>query len=372
MTGKNQNRSRAIIQTSWLGIAANFVLSAFKLLVGYLANSVSVIADGINNVTDALSSAITIIGTKLSDKKPDRKHPFGYGRVEYLSSLIIGIIILYAGFDMLKNSIQKIIHPEANDYSVLTLVVISVAILVKVAIGIYTKKKGKQLDSEALTASGKDALNDVIASSATLVAAIVYMTTKRSIEAWVGAGISLLILKAGVETILETAGHILGKSTELELATAVRESIASFPEVEGVYDLVIHSYGKRSQLGSAHIEVYDSYKVAWIDNLQRAITKKVREDTGVEMLGLTIYAINTHSEKVIAAREAVRKIVMETEGARQMHGFYIDMIDRTMNFDIVVEFGAPDEEIRDGVKQKVLALYPEYDLQITIDHDFTE
>ena len=373
MTEKSTERNRSIIRTSWLGIAANFVLSGFKLAVGYAANSVSIIADGVNNVTDALSSAITIIGTKLSEKDPDRKHPFGYGRVEYLSSLIIGIVILYAGFDALKNSVTKIIHPEANDYSAITLIVVSVAVLAKIFIGLYTRKKGRTLDSQALVASGKDALNDAIASTATLAAAVIYMTTGFRVEAWIGAAISLIIIKTGIDTIRETAGNIVGKSADLELANAVRKSIESFPEVEGVYDIVIHSYGRKNQLGSAHIEVSDRYKVAWIDNLQRAVTAKVRKDTGVEMLGLTICAINTYSEEVIDARETVRKIVSEAEGARQMHAFYIDRVDKTMSFDVVLEFGVRSKRsLHDELMQKLRERYPDYHIRITVDHIFTE
>ena len=367
------NRNRSIIRTSLVAIAANFLLAGFKLMVGLAANSVSILTDAINNVSDALSSAVTIVGTRLSAKEPDRKHPFGYGRIEYLSSLLIGVIILYAGFDALRNSIARILHPEPNDYSTVTLLVVGAAVLVKVFIGLYTKKKGVLLDSEALRASGKDALNDAAASTATLIAAVVYMTTGRSIEAWVGALISLIIIKAGFETLRETTGDILGRSADVKLAAAVRKSILSFPEIDGVYDIIIHNYGKEMLLGSAHIEVSDKYTVAWVDNLQRAVMRKVREDTGVEMLGLSLYAINTRSEEAIAARETVRHIVLATEGAKQMHGFYIDLVDKSMSFDAVLDFGVRSREsFYNEILQKVLECYPEYTVQITVDYDFTD
>lgn len=367
------NRNRAIIRTGVLGIAANLLLAAFKLTVGILSNSISIITDAVNNTTDAMSSVITIVGARLTEKEPDRRHPFGYGRVEHLSSLGIGIVILYAGFDALKNSVERIIHPEPNEYTAVTMLVVAAAVLVKLLIGHYTGKQGKMLDSQPLKASGRDAVNDSIASALTLTAAIIYITTGHSFEAWVGSIISLVIIKTGYDTLKDTADSILGKSAGPELSAVVRNCILSFPEVEGIYDIVIHSYGRDRLLGSAHVEVSDRYKVAWVDNLQRSVTRRVKEDTGVEMLGLSVYAINTHSEYAITARETVRSIVSVCDGVGQMHGFYIDPVDKVMNFDVVVEFSVGSvESVRDDMKRKVLEIYPEYDVRITIDRDYTQ
>lgn len=188
-----------------------------------------------------------------------------------------------------------------------------------------------------------------------------------------GAAISLLIIKTGLETLRETVGSLLGERAEAGLAHEVRNAILSFPEIEGVYDIVIHSYGKDRQLGSAHVEISDQFTVAWVDNLQRAVTRKVLEETGVEMLGLSVYARNTQSREVMEAEKILQSIVGETEGASQLHGFYIDFVDKTMSFEVVLEFGGRSREsLRDELKRKVLAAFPEYDIAIAVEYDFTE
>ena len=370
---ETMSRNRAIIRTSAAGIAGNLLLAVFKLAVGTAANSVSIITDAVNNIADGMSSLVTIIGTRLSEKEPDKEHPFGYGRIEYLSSLIIGLLITYAGFDALRSSVLRLLHPEPVDYSALTMAVVAAGVLVKVLIGLHTKKQGEKLSSQPLIASGIDALNDSIGSAAILLAAVIYMMSGYAVEAWVGAAISLLIMKNGIVTLRETASGILGEAPDIKLAAAVRNSIQSFPEIDGVYDLAIHSYGRERLVGSAHIEVSDQLTVAWIDNLQRAVIRKVKEDTGVEMMGLSIYAINTSSGEIIAIREAVRNIVRKTEGGKEMHGFYIDFVDKTMNFEAVLEFGVRSaESFRKELLEKVKTAYPEYDIQINVLHDFTE
>lgn len=367
------NRNEAIIRTSAVGIAGNLLLAVFKLIAGTAANSVSIITDAINNIADGMSSLVTIIGTRLSEKEPDKEHPFGYGRIEYLSSLIIGLLITYAGFDALRTSVLRIIHPEPVEYSAVTMIVVAAGVLIKVMIGLYTKRRGEELSSQPLIASGIDALNDSIGSAAIFLAAIIYLMSGYAIEAWIGIAISLLIMKNGIVTLRETASGILGEAPDMKLAAAVRKSIQSFPEIDGVYDIAIHSYGKERLIGSAHIEVSDQLTVAWIDNLQRAVIRKVKEDTGVEMMGLSIYAINTRSEATIAIREAVRNIVRNTEGGKEMHGFYIDLVDKTMNFEAVLEFGVRSmESFRTELLEKVKKAYPEYDIQINVLHDFTE
>lgn len=373
MMEKGISRENAIIRTSLAGIVVNVFLAAFKLTVGIASNSVSIIADAINNLADMMSSVITIIGTRFSEKEPDRRHPFGYGRSEYISSLIIGIVILYAGLEAFKSSVERILHPEANDYSTATLVVISAAVVVKILIGLYTKKRGQRLQSQALIASGAESLADAVMSAATVLAAAVLLLTGYNIEAWVGAVISLFIIKPGIETIREASSKILGEGADLKLASAVRNSILSFPEIEGVYGLVIHSYGSGRLMGSAYVELSDRYTVAWVDNLQRAVTARVKNDTGVTMLGLSMCAINTHSEDAIQAREKVRRLVEETEGAVQLHGFYIDRVDKTINFAVSKEFGVRSREsVYNELYQKVCSAFPEYSIKITVEHDLTE
>lgn len=364
------DRTRAIIKTSIVGILANFFLSAFKLVVGITANSVSITMDAVNNISDALSSIITIIGAKLSVRTPDRKHPFGYGRIEALSALIIGMMIFYAGLTAIRESVQRIIHPEATEYSTEAFIVMGAAIVIKILMGVYTRHRGHELESKSLIASGKDALDDSILTVSTLVAALIYIYSDVNIEAYVGAVIALLIVRTGYETLKSTISELLGERISPELAHSVKQSILSFPEVEGVYDLVIHNYGREIMVGSTHIEISDALRAPWIDNLQRSIADKVYMDTGVDMMGITIYAINSRNEKAIEMRQSIRKITEKYEHVLQMHGFYLDEVDKAIRFDIVVSFDADDENaIRDSIRKETEELYPGYEVSIIIDHD---
>ena len=367
------NRNQKIIRTSLVGFAGNLLLAGFKFVVGTAANSVSIRADALNNATDALSSVITIIGTRLSEKEPDRQHPFGYGRIEYFTSLMIGMMILYAGAVSFVNSFKRILHPAANDYSVMAMVIMAVAVLVKVFMGLYTRKQGKKLDSGALVASGEDSLNDSGATAAALVAALLYVFAGLSIEAYVGLAISCLILRTGFQTLIETVSSLLGERIDIELASAVKRSILSFPEVDGVFDLTVHNYGRQKLIGSAHIEVSDQLRASWIDNLQRAITRRVLADTGVEMMGITIYAVNSRDREAIRMRETIRRIAEENSSVRGMHGFYLDRVDKVISFEVETDFGIPDKSsIRDALAQRVLQEYPEYSVSLQVNHNIDE
>ena len=367
------DRSREIIKTSAVGVAGNMFLAVFKLIIGFAANSVSIKADAVNNAADSLSSVITIIGARLSERDPDRKHPFGYGRVEYLSSLFIGLLIVYAGMLAVVESAKRIIHPEPNEYSAVTMIIVAAAIIVKIVMGIYTKKRGDELDSVALQASGKDAMNDSAASAATLAAAVVYVTTGVSIEAYVALIISFLIIKNGIETLHNTISSLLGEPVDVELAAAVKKSILSFPEVDGVFDITIHNYGTEKLIGSAHIEVPDGLTAAWVDNLQRAITKKVLEDTGIEMLGITIYAVNSTDEEAIAMRENVRRLAEENKEVRAMHGFYLDKVDRVISLEAETDFECEDNNaVKEDLISRIRKEYPGYEVNVKVNHNIED
>lgn len=367
------NRSREIIKTSCIGIACNILLSVFKFAVGVIANSISIKTDALNNLTDALSSVITIVGTRLSEKEPDRKHPFGYGRIEDITSLLIGIIILYAGVEAIRYSVNRIIHPEPVDYTIYTLIVVTAAVLVKIFLGLFTGSRGRKLESAALIASGKDALYDSVTSGATLLAALVYMFAGKSIEAYVGLAIALLIVKAGIDTIRETVSTILGERVDMELATRLKESIRSFPEVDGVFDLVIHNYGRDKMICSAGIEIAETLTAAWIDNLQRAIAQKVKEDTGVEMLGLTIYAVNSKDEEAVRIRETIRELAGQMEDVIGIHGFYIDKVDMDIKFHVVTDYDCRDSKaVARDLRERIGKLYPDYKIRVFAEKDFAD
>ena len=191
------DRNRLIVRTSIIGIVANLFLSAFKAAVGLISNSIAVTLDAVNNLSDALSSVITIIGTKLANRQPDKKHPLGHGRTEYLSAMIVAAIVLYAGITSLVESVKKIIHPEIPDYTVVSLIIIASAVVVKLLLGRYVKAQGQKANSGALIASGEDARFDAILSASVLASAVIFLLTGLSLEAWVGVVISGFIIKSG-------------------------------------------------------------------------------------------------------------------------------------------------------------------------------
>lgn len=367
------SRNKQIIRTSLLGVVGNLFLAVFKFAVGKVTNSIAITTDAVNNITDILSSTITIVGTRLSEREPDRKHPFGYGRIEYITTIIIGGIILYAGITTFLESVHRLVDPEPSEYSIPSLAIVAVAVLVKIGMGIYIKKKGEELKSAALVASGRDSFEDSIETAATFIAAVLYVKAGVSLEAFVGIIISVMISRTGIETLHETVSSILGERVEAGLASEVKRSIMSFPEVDGVFDLVIHNYGREKLYGSAHVEVADVLTAAWIDNLQRAVTAKVLRDTGVEMLGLTIYAENSRDAQAIEMKQSIRNVVEGRDSVTGMYGFYLDKIDKAIKFDVVTDFDLKDTDgLQREITEAVRAMYPDYDLSITMKRDIAD
>ena len=275
------SRDKVIIRTSIIGILANVLLAAFKAAVGIASNSIAVVLDAVNNLSDALSSIITIVGTKLAGKLPDKKHPLGYGRIEYISAMIVSGIVLYAGITSAVESVKKIIHPEKPEYSIVSLVIIAVAVVVKIVLGRYVKAKGEEVNSGSLVASGSDAMFDAILSASVLACAIIFMVTGISLEAFVGAVISVIIIKSGVEMMIETLNEILGVRADEETTDKIKELLTGEEEVQGAYDLIMFNYGPDKNLASVHLELPDTMSVREADRLTRELERKVYKETGV-------------------------------------------------------------------------------------------
>jgi len=370
---KNISRDKVIVRTSIIGILANVFLAGFKAFVGLTSNSIAIVMDAVNNLSDAASSVITIIGTKLAGKAPDRKHPFGYGRIEYLSALVISLIVLYAGITAFTESVKAIINPETPEYSVASLIIVGVAVAVKIALGLYVKRTGTRVNSDSLINSGADALLDSIISASTLAAAGIYLIFQISLEAWLGAVIALVIIKSGFEMIRDTLSKILGERAEPELARDIKETVNSFPEVLGAYDLVLHNYGPDQFNGSVHIEVPDTISVDELDRLNRRITMEVYKKHNVILTAIGVYSFNTKDDDAAAAKQRVTEIIKKEPHILQMHGFYLDKENKSLRFDIVVSFDAKDRgAVYQKIAEMVQAEFPDYTLQIAIDSDFSE
>lgn len=367
------SREKTIIKTSIIGIIANVFLAAFKAVVGLMTNSIAIVLDAVNNISDAGSSLITIIGTKLAGKEPDKKHPFGYGRIEYLSAMIIAVIVLYAGITSFVESVKQIIHPETPDYNAVSLIIVAVAVVVKILLGRYVKGVGVKVNSDSLINSGEDATLDSVISASTLVAAGIFLVFHISLEAWLGAVISVVIVKSGIEMLRDTISQLLGERNDKELANGIRDTIMSFPDIQGVYDLVLNNYGPDTWNGSVHIEVPDTYTADRLDQLLREITMKVLSEHHVILTAIGVYSVNTKDEEVIQAKRKVEEIVFSHDYVRQMHGFYLIKDQKTMRFDIVISFDAKDRRnVCSEVVADVQKAFPEYALQVAMDTDFSE
>ncbi|MBR5426759.1 MAG: cation transporter [Clostridia bacterium] len=367
-----KSRNRLIVRTSIVGIAANVLLAGVKAAVGLLANSIAVVLDAVNNLSDALSSVVTILGAKLAGKRPDKKHPLGYGRIEYLSAGIVSALVLYAGVTSLVESVKKIITPEESDYSVISLVLIGVAVAVKIFLGRYVSAQGKKADSASLVASGKDALFDAVLSSSVLICAVIRLTVGWSLEPYVGVVISGFIIKAGIEMMLETVNDILGKRTDPELSAEIKKLVAEEEGVRGAYDLLINNYGPNKNYASVHIEVPDTATAAEIDRMTRRIQSRVYEQTGIVMAGVGVYSYNTGDNDASRARDAVRKIVLRQEGVLQFHGFYMDEEKKDMRFDVVLSFDADGAAVLETIRREVQEAYPGYSVLIAPDIDLSD
>ncbi len=372
MTTLAAEREKTIIRTSIIGIVTNVFLAAFKAAVGIISNSIAVTLDAVNNLSDALSSIITIIGAKLGSRMPDKKHPLGHGRSEYISSMLVAAIVLYAGITSMVESIKKIIHPEEADYSTVSLVIIAVAIVVKLILGRYVKKKGEAVNSGALVASGQDASFDAILSASVLASAIIFLIWHISLEAYVGVIISVVIIKAGVEMMLETLDDILGHRSDAELTGKIKMLVNEEPEVRGAYDLFLHNYGPNKNYGSVHIELPDTMNAEEIDRLSRRLQLRIYKETGVIMTGIGVYSFNTKDDEAAHMREAVRDAVMAHEGVLQIHAFYANLEEKTIRFDVVLSFDVDPKETLVILCEEVKKMYPDYEVEIAPDLDVTD
>ena len=367
----NGRRENIILRTSCIGILVNLLLAGFKAVVGFSTNSIAILMDALNNLSDVLSSVITVAGAKLADRNPDFEHPFGHGRYEYLSALVISIIIFYAGVTAMVESVKKILDPEVPEYTTASLVLLAVAVIVKIILGRYVKRKGAEADSGALIGSGSDALFDAVLSFSVLVAALIYLGCGVSLESYVGTVIACFILKSGFGMLRDTLNEILGERPDPLLVRQIKNLLVEEPEIRGAYDLMINNYGPGRNYASVHIELPDVMTVEQVDRLTHRIHEKVFKATGVHLSGVTVYSYNTRDPEAAQMREQVSQLVMKHPWALQVHGFYVDRAKKTMRFDVVVTFGRDREPLIQELQQEITRLYPDYQVSVDIDRDIS-
>lgn len=361
-------RQEKIIKTSIIGIVVNLILVAFKAFVGIVTNSIAITLDAVNNLTDALSSIITIIGAKLAHRPPDKNHPYGYGRIEYFSSVIIAVIVLWAGITAFMESWPKIFTPDVTNYSTVSLVIIAVAIVVKLALGRYVKSVGEDINSQALVASGSDALFDSILSLSTLVAALISIFFHISLEGILGVIISIVIIKASIDMIRETLDSMIGARVDSELSKKIKDSICELPEVYGAYDLSLHNYGPEEMQGSVHVEVDDSLTALEIHNLTRQISIKIYNEFSI-ILTVGIYARNNKFDDI---RNDLYEIASKYEEIIEIHGFIVYETQNLITFDMIVDFDADREKVKSRILKEIKQKHPQYTYQVIDDYDVSD
>ena len=362
------SRQDKIVKTSIIGIVVNLILVAFKATVGILVNSIAITLDAVNNLTDALSSIITIIGAKLAGRAPDKNHPYGYGRIEYFSSVIIAAIVLWAGITALMESWPKIFNPDVTSYNTVSLIIIAVAVVVKFALGKYVKNVGEVINSQALVASGSDAFFDAILSFSTLVAAIISIFWHISLEGILGVIISIVIIKASIDMLRETLDSMIGARVDSELSKKIKESICEVPEVYGAYDLSLHNYGPEDMQGSVHVEIDGDLTALEIQNLSRQITLKIYNEFSIA-LTIGIYARN---DKYSNIRSELDSIASQYDEILEIHGFIVYEDQNLITFDMIVDFDADRQKVKDEVLEKITSRHPEFNYMIIDDYDVSD
>ncbi len=355
-----------------MGIAANVLLAAMKALVGLLSSSIAIVLDAVNNLSDALSSVITIVGIKLARRKPDKKHPFGHGRVEYFSGIIIAGLVFSAGVVSLVESVKKIVDPEMPEYDCSTIIVIVLAIVVKIILGNFVKRQGVKYCSDALIASGSDAIFDAFISASTLLGAIITLTLNISVDGFIGLVISIFIIKAGVELLGQPVSQVVGARANSETTKGIKADIRQIEGVLGAYDLVLHNYGPDYAVGSVHVEVDDRLSAREIHLLTKKIQRFVVSKYDV-FLSVGIYAVDMSDDDLAAVQRSIKTAVNSCDGVIQSHGVFIDSASKYISLDAVVDFKVEDKNLlRQNIVNEILVICPGYEVDLNFDIDYSD
>lgn len=364
------SRESIITRTSILGIVANVLIATSKVIFGLLASSIAIVSEGVNNAADALSSVITLVGTKLAGKHPDEKHPFGYGRIEYLTGLVIAVMILVTGIEMLINAVKLIFNPEELSINYVSIAVVAVTAVIKFILGVYTIKMGKKAGSSALEGVGLDCRGDAFASIITIVAALVFVIFGFSIDAYAGVITSFLIIKAGAEVLRETVSEILGRPGEMELAAEIYKEVRNTEGVIGAADMMLHNYGPDAWSGSVNIEMDHKKTVGEIYQIIHELQLKIMHEKNVVMV-FGIYAVDNDSEFINALRKYIAKFVSANEYIKSFHAVYIEPGTNRIYCDLIVDY-----KLRDWAGTKVAFLdymkteYPDKEVELTLETEF--
>lgn len=359
-----------------VGIIVNFILFVIKLSIGLLLRSIAVTADAFNNLSDLLSSIITIAGFKMASKPADKEHPFGHGRIEYISGLIVSFMVMLVGFEFTKSSLSKIIHPENIEFQLLPFIILVISIGAKIWLSIFNKYIGKKIKSSALEASSLDALSDVISSSTVAISLLLSKWISFPIDGYAGILVSLFILYSGYSLVKETINPLLGEAPDPELVKELKKEILSYDYVTGVHDLIIHNYGPGRRMASIHAEVPCNVSIILIHEVIDKIEKEVSKNLDI-FLVIHMDPINIDNEEIKSAKQEVSKVLSNFSNISSYHDFRIVGKGECKNlvFDIVVNFTSrfthdDEKKLIDTINKDIKKIHPNYDAVITVDRDY--
>lgn len=358
------------ILMSVVGIAANLLLSVAKMVVGAISGSISVTADGVNNLSDAGSQIISFISFKISAKPADRDHPFGHARIEYVASMIVSFIVLLVGFELAKESVNKIINPVESDFSIVVMVVLAMSVAVKLWLAVSGKRIAKKIGSSVVSATSADSLSDAIATSAVLVSAIISKLTGFNTDAYMGVAVSVVILIAGIKILNDTKNSILGSPPEPEVVEAIVAITKDYPEILGVHDMVVHNYGSGNTIASLHAEVDGEENVFATHDVIDNAEKRMYTELGVRAT-IHMDPIVTNDERVSELRSLTSEAVKRVDSRLSIHDFRF--VEGATHSNLIFDITAPfelkltDAQLTDLVSEQLTAVNPNYFAVITVD-----
>ena len=363
-------RTGIINRTSILGIVVNVLIAGVKIAAGLLASSVAIVSEGVNNAADALTSVLTMVGTRLAGRHPDAKHPFGYGRIEYLTGLVVAVVIIVSGVQMLIESVKLIFRPEELSISYVSLAIVAVSAVVKFFLGLYTIARGRVAQSDALVGVGLECRGDSYLSIITIGVAVVFLLTGVSLDAYAGVVMSAIILKAGVEVLLKIVSELIGRPGEKELATKIYQLVRATPGVVGAADMMLHNYGPNAWSGSVNVEIDHAKSVGEVYAMLHELQLGIMHEEHVTMV-FGVYAVDDDHVETRRIRRTILEYVKAHEHVKSFHAVYLEPGTNRLYCDLVVDYeladwGALRADFLDYMKAKV----PGRDVVLTVETEF--
>lgn len=364
-------RNKVLKRTALLGILSNAAIAAVKVIIGFFSGSVAIMSDAANNASDMLSSVVTIMGFNIAKRKPTHTHPLGFGRIEYISALFVAFIVLFTGGTFLRTSIDRIQNPSPVTVSLPMLVILILTIGVKLGLWRINQKNGKRIESEALSASGSDALSDVMVTSVTIIAAAISLFSSVPVDGWAGIIVSIFIMYVGVKSVVDTVSAIVGERPSKSTVQDIRKIIAKHPPLSGGYDIQIHTYGPSRMIGTCNVEVPSDAKGEEIFDAMTDAQIEIMNKMGIYFT-FGMYAVNSDNPVVILMKKEVLKVLKTVSpSVISIHAFHVHMDDSRVHFDVVVDFSLTDyATFRREATKALNDAFPTYTFQFNIDPDY--